>query len=647
MITSIQALLGTLNPQQLQAATQIHGPVLVLAGAGSGKTKTLTVRIANMILEHGISPESLFVATFTNKAANEMKERIAHACGEAAAKTIWSGTFHSLCSRLLRKYAHHLGYDQSFSIYDQEDAEKLIYRIYEMMRIEKDYHVKIAYQYISNCKNKMWSPDHAADVAELPSDQVMSLVYRHYETILKSANAMDFDDLIIKTIQLLKHHHEPRQWIQHRFQYVMVDEYQDINDAQFELIRLIAFPQNHVFVVGDDWQSIYAFRGSDMRHILQFERQFPQVTTVYLTQNYRSTQTIVRAGNQIITHNKHQKQKQLSTQNSIGQTIALIEAEDEYKEAAFIGWMINQKVQKEQAKYSDFAILYRTNHQSAPFEKLFLHGMIPYQIIGGISFFQREEIKDVIAYLRIIKNPKDDAAMLRVLNKPARGIGKTSEEALIQFANEKKISIFRALHHVMDIPDVNKRTQLKIQSFLQLIAQLQTYQHPDLLNYVHHVLDQTGYRAMWEARNTSEATEKLEHLRELLATVEQYKLEYPEHTITELLADFSLMSNHEEQQEPGVRLMTMHSAKGLEFPYVFIVGMNEGIFPSWRSTTPLDIEEERRLAYVGITRAKNELYLTHSRTKTNYKGGMQTITPSRFLSELPADLIKTYQLPKS
>ncbi|QHW35774.1 UvrD-helicase domain-containing protein (plasmid) [Paenibacillus rhizovicinus] len=645
---SIEQMLMELNPQQRRAAEIIYGPVLVIAGAGSGKTKTLTYRIANMIGRHNIQAKNMFVATFTNKAAGEMKERIIKACGPDAVSDIWAGTFHSLCVRILRRFGHHLGYDPKYSIYDQDDSHRLIYKVYQMHSVEDKYHPKQAAEFIGDCKNNLADVETAmVHRVYTTQDEMMAIVYRDYQMMLKEANAMDFDDLIMNTVMLLENFEEVRNWAQNKFQYVMSDEYQDVNHAQFRLLQMLAWPQNNIFVVGDDKQSIYRFRGSDIAHIMNFEAVYFPCNTVQLTINYRSNATIVAAGNGVIKNNTRQKEMTLIANKQGGQPINDVTLENEHKEAAFVSWLIQKAVKEGKRKWSDFAILYRTNNQSAPFEQLFLHNMIPHKVVGGLGFFQREEIKDIVSYLRVINNPKDDAAIGRIMNKPARGIGDTSQDHLQAFALSHKVSLHRAMKMVRDIDKINKRTGTKITEFVDLIEHFQKFLDMDVLRFCQYVLDQTGYVRMWENKATPEAQEKVENIQEFLRLVERYKQEHPDKELSEFLLETSLLMDFDNPAaDNSVKLMTMHSSKGLEFPVVFIVGVNEKVFPSWRSKDQEDIEEERRLAYVGITRAEEELYLTHTTQRTNFRGGMELVEPSRFLDELPEEIVRKMEIPQ-
>ncbi|SFJ63943.1 DNA helicase-2 / ATP-dependent DNA helicase PcrA [Paenibacillus sp. UNC496MF] len=640
----VQALLNELNPMQRQAAEALYGPVLVLAGAGSGKTKTLTYRIANM-LAHGIPSSDMFVATFTNKAAREMKERIAKAVGEENVKGLWMGTFHSLCVRILRRHGHYLGYDSSFSIYDTSDSLNMIERIYKIMKIDEKYKPGLALYYMDNAKNNLALPDWCMlHMAQTPQDEVMAIVYDNYQRMMKEANAMDFGDLIMNVVYLMETNQTVRDYWQNKFKFVYSDEYQDSNHAQFRLLLNLAFPHNNLFVVGDHRQSIYKFRGADVRNILQFEIQYPGAQLINLNQNYRSTQVIVHAGNVIHRNNSVQKGEELFTEAETGQKIVIAKNENETKEAAFIAYMIQKKV-KEGRKYSDFAILYRANSQSAPFEQLFMHNMIPYKVVGGTGFFQREEIKDVVAYLRVMHNRKDDSALLRILNKPARGIGDTSQNHITAYADTQKVSVYRALKAVDSIPEIKKAAATKIKDFLDLIEKLHERQTGDILKFVRTVVEMSGYWNMWASKPNKEHEERLQNIEEFFRLVERYKTENEGKTLADFLQEISLLMDFEDgKADNAVRLMSMHASKGLEFPVVFISGCVEGVFPSWRSQEQEDLEEERRLAYVGITRAEKELFMTHTEKRTHFRGGMQACEPSRFLNELPQEIVQNIDL---
>lgn len=648
----IASMLNELNPQQREAATTIFGPVLVLAGAGSGKTKSLTVRIANM-LSQGVDAGNIFCATFTNKAAREMKERLEKAVGEEPMKHIWMGTFHSLCVRILRKHGHLLGYERDessarckFVIYDTGDCLNVIERVYKQMNILEKYKPGLALHYIDNAKNNLWDPEYCAHhVAEKDDDQVMAQVYMKYQFHMKQMNAMDFNDLIMNTVVLLRDFEDARNYWQSKFHFVMMDESQDLNYAQFQLSLLLSAPHYNLFWVGDDNQSIYRFRGADINIILNFEIYFPHSTIVKLEQNYRSVGNVVHAGNEIIKFNKERKEKTLRTDKPQGESIKIVSAATEYVEAAYVGAVIKQKVMSGQYKWSDFAILYRGSAQSRVVEDFFRNQFIPYQIVKGHSFYDREEIKDTIAYLRAIFNRKDDTALLRILNKPSRGIGKTSQDKIEEYANDHNVSVFRALKYVDEIPTIQKRSATKIRAFFELLDHFQEKLKSNLLlpTYVRYVLEQSGVWAHYEADKKAE--ERIDNLKEFLVLVDKYASDYPDKTLEDFLQEISLVTDTEDgDKADSVKMMTMHASKGLEFPVVFLIGWNEGVFPSWRSQSEKDIEEERRIAYVGITRAEKEVFLLQAEQRTQQDGKARIHKPSRFLDEIPQEIVENVTL---
>ncbi|MCD7911066.1 UvrD-helicase domain-containing protein [Bacillus velezensis] len=646
---SIENMLSELNEQQRQAATTIYGPTLVLAGAGSGKTKSLTTRIANMMAQ-GVDAGNIFCATFTNKAAREMKERLAMAVGEEQMNQIWMGTFHSLCVRILRKHGHLLGYEQDetskrckFVIYDTGDVLQVIERIYKQMNIEDNYKAGYAMHYIDTAKNNLWDPEYCSyHVAESTNDQVMSEVYMKYQFQMQQMNAMDFGDLIMNTVLVLRDHEEARDYWQKKFHFVMSDEFQDANYAQFQLLLLLAAPHYNLFCVGDDYQAIYGFRGSDISIILNFEQYFPHATLIKLEQNYRSVGNVVHAGNEIVKFNKHQKEKTLMTTKQDGELIKITGTSTEYQEAAYITAIIKKKVIQENYKYEDFAILYRGNAQSRIIEDFFRNQFIPYTIVGGHAFYDREEIKDTIAYLRAIFNRKDDTALLRIINKPTRGIGKTSQDKIEEYANSHKVSIYCALKNVSEIHTINKRSMSKITAFFDLLDHFQKKLESGLMltTYVRYVLEQSGLWAHYE--KDKKADEKIDNLKEFLILVDKYETENPEKTLEDFLQEISLVTDSADKiKTDSVKLMTIHASKGLEFPVVFLNGWNEGVFPSWRSQSDKDLEEERRLAYVGITRAEKELFITFAEQRTQQDGKNRVHKPSRFLEEIPSEITES------
>lgn len=653
-IFQVAQMLADLNDEQREAATSIDGRFLVIAGAGSGKTRTLTVRIANMIANN-INPASIFCATFTNKAAREMRERLEDIVGEKNMNKVWMGTFHSLCVRILRRHAHLLGYEQrdgrsSFTIYDTGDVLEIIERIYKSMNVESKYKPGLALNYIDNAKNNLWDPEYCLyNNAESSTEQVMAQVYHRYQQIMVESNAMDFGDLIMNVVTILEEHPEAAEYWQSKFHYVLSDEYQDCNPSQFTLLKLLAQPHDNIFVVGDLDQSIYRFRGSDISIIMNFEQHFAPCTILKLEQNYRSTQTVVQAGNGLISNNPQPYDKVLRANKEQGDDVQVVELANEFTEAAFIATTIKHLVMTEGYDWKDFAILYRAGFQSMPFEQLFAHNFIPHTVIGGLAFFDREEIKDISSYLRVIFNRRDDAAMMRVLNKPTRGIGKTTQAAIEKYADDYKVSIYRALKAVDDISEVKKHAAGKIKTFLSLLDHLEEKIETtsSFSSYVRYALEQTGlfilYRKRAEEKEENNGHERLENLEEYISLVDHYEKENPDKTLDEFLQEMSLVTDFQKdgEDEPNVvKLMTMHGSKGLEFPVVFNVGWNENMFPSWRSQSPAEVEEERRLAYVGITRAEKKLYITYTQQRSRPNGkGVQAYDPSRFIREIPEEIV--------
>ncbi len=643
----IGPMLDALNPQQRIAAETLYGPVLVLAGAGSGKTKTLTCRIANMISQ-GIDVSEMFVATFTNKAAKEMKGRIAEAVGEDVVRNLWMGTFHSLCVRILRKHGHYLGYESNFSIMDTGDSLKLVERIYKMRNVDEKTKPGLALYYMDNAKNNLWTPQYCAyNNASTPAEEMCAIVYADFQEMAREMNAMDFGDLIMNVVRLLEEFPTVRDYWQNRFKFVFSDEYQDANSAQFQLLRLLAFPNNNIFVVGDPQQSIYAFRGAEINLILSFEHQYFPATVITLAKNYRSVGNIVHAGNMLMTRNTHIR-LELETDKMNGRPLAIVKLDNEVKEAAFVVAYIQKQVKLGNRSYKDFAILYRTNGQSAPFEKIFLENMIPYKVVGGTGFFQREEIKDIVAYLKVINNRKDDNAIMRIVNKPARGISDATMTHVVNYANSYKVSLSRALKATDDIPELKKAARTKSQDFIALLDHLESKQELDIVRYVRYVLDMTGYYKYWDEKKTTESEERIDNIKEFLRLVGRYQEDYPDKKLAEFLQEISLLMDFDnESEENSIRLMTIHGSKGLEFPVVFGVGMNEGIFPSYRSRELSEIEEERRLAYVLVTRGEEEIILTNTSKRMSTQGsGMQSQERSRFLSEIPEEIVKSIDLTK-
>lgn len=635
-----------LNPMQQRAVMKKDGPVLVLAGAGSGKTGALTVRIAEL-LKSGVRPWNIMAITFTNKAAKEMKERVTAIVGDEA-ENIWISTFHSSCVRILRRDINHIGFDRNFSIYDESDKEKVIKECYKQLNIsltDKFLPVKGVMAEISRQKDELigWE-DYKKDAGGDIRKQKIADIYRVYQERLHSNNALDFDDLIYKTVQLFRTCPDVLDYYSEKFRYIMVDEYQDTNTAQYTLVRLIASKYGNICVVGDDDQSIYGWRGANIRNILDFEKDFPGAEVIKLEQNYRSTQTILDAANAVIKNNESRKAKALWTTNEKGEKITVYRTENEYDEARYIAQKIESLIMQGQ-EYGDFAVLYRTNAQSRLIEEFFIKNNIPYRLYGGVRFYDRKEIKDVIAYLKAINNPNDDIALRRIINVPKRGIGDSSVDKVSVFAAQNGISLYSALSKLGQIEGLGARSG-KLAAFFSVMESLkETAETESLSDIIDMVLDKSGYLESLKAEGTEEADMRIENIDEFVSKAVEYEKENPEGGLSGFLEDVALIADIDEasKDEGGntVALMTLHSAKGLEFPYVFISGMEEGMFPSQRSIMTEDergVEEERRLCYVGITRAQQKLFLTMAKSRMQH--GMTNYNqPSRFLKEIPNELL--------
>lgn len=649
-------ILDGLNPKQYQAATTIEGPVLILAGAGSGKTATLTRRIAYMI-EQGISPESMLAVTFTNKAAREMRERVASLLAENSPFPEVSmptmGTFHSVCLRILFREAPTLGYQNNFLIYDGQDSQTLIKDILKQKQIPKERAKPQSVQYmISNAKNNLTTAEEFSQtVPSSPLEEIAIEVYQEYQKRLRQNNAMDFDDIIMNVVRLLRDFPEVRETYQQRFQYVMIDEYQDTNHAQYLLTQLLAEKHHNICVVGDDYQAIYSWRGANFKNILNFEKDYPEAKIILLEQNYRSTQNILDAANTVIAKNTEKRDKNLWTDQSQGTLIQMIEAGNEYQESLYIIRKISD-ITREGRKLSDFACLYRTNAQSRSLEAAFVQHNIPYQIVGGFKFYDRAEIKDVLGYLRFLYNPNDEAAFRRIINTPKRAVGKTSVDKILvayQQANNHNTDV--SLADVLVQPEIyhlklTGQAKKGVQKFLEQMATLRDYMMDGeytLSRLISDILQVTQYTTVFEEEEDAES--RLENIEELFTVTEKFDhLEIMEAVYT-FLQDAALMADTDTMQErSAVTLMTYHSAKGLEFPIVFMVGMEEGILPHFRSlSSPQELEEERRLCYVGITRAREQLFLTCTQLRRLF-GQMQANPSSRFLQELPEHVFESVSL---
>ncbi len=634
-----------LNEMQQKAVLQKDGPVLVLAGAGSGKTGALTVRIAHL-LETGVKPWNILAITFTNKAAKEMKERV-HKLVKDGAEEIWISTFHATCVRILRREIHHLDYDGQFSIYDADDQEKLMREVFKQLDFattDKSFSVKGAMSIISSLKEEMipWE-DYlkTADPSDLKASRVAK-VYRLYQKRLKENNALDFDDLIYKTVMLFRNHPDVLDKYQERFRYIMVDEYQDTNTSQYELVYMLAAKYKNLCVVGDDDQSIYGWRGANIRNILEFEKDFPETVVIKLEQNYRSTKKILEAANAVIHNNQTRKDKSLWTENDGGSILHIYKAENEYDEARFVAERI-QEIVNEGKAHKDMAVLYRTNAQSRAVEDQFVRKGIPYRLFGGVRFYERKEIRDILSYLKVLANPADTIALRRIINVPKRGIGEASIDKVVFFAEENNLSLFEALGRLDEITELKTRAS-KFRDFYQIITSLQADTgNLSAAELIDTVVKRSGYFQFLMTEGTEEALSRLQNIDEFVNKAVEYDKTNPEGGLAGFLEEVALVADIDsyEAGDDAVVLMTLHSAKGLEFPYVYMIGMEEGMFPTFRAVMyggEKDIEEERRLCYVGITRAREELFMTHAKSRMQH-GITQYNPPSRFLKEIPQDLV--------
>ncbi len=635
----------TLNDMQELAVYHTDGPLLILAGAGSGKTRVLTHRVAYLIKEKGVEPYQIMAITFTNKAADEMRERIDKMVGFGADQ-VWVSTFHSACVRILRRFADRIGYQNDFTIYDADDQKKVVKDIIKMMNLDtKVYKEKGVVAKISDFKNKLMTVSDVRDLATYDfKERTISQIYEEYQRILKKNNAMDFDDLIMKTVEVFQKNPDVLDMYQERLRYIMVDEYQDTNVAQFKFVQLLASKYQNICVVGDDDQSIYKFRGADIGNILSFETHFDNARVVKLEQNYRSTKNILDAANAVIKNNEDRKDKTLWCDSDKGDKIDVYQAEDGFAEAEMVADTIKEEVDNGRADYNDYAILYRTNAQSRALEEKLMMKNIPYKIIGGQNFYQRREIKDILAYLRIIANPTDDLSVERVINVPKRGIGLTTVEKVKAFARDNDINLYEAFLRADEVPDVNAGTASKIKGFTDMIEELRSMES-SIKELVDKLIELTGYVADLVAEETDEADARIENIDELISKVAEYEEESEEPNLAEFLEEVSLVSDIDTLDENSsyVVMMTVHSAKGLEYPYIFLCGMEDGLFPSFMTIMSDDeneIEEERRLAYVAITRAMNKLTISYAKRRM-IRGETQYNMVSRFVKEIPRKIVNS------
>ena len=641
------SIYDTLNPMQKEAVLHTEGPLLILAGAGSGKTRVLTHRVAYLIDEKQVNPWNILAITFTNKAAGEMRERVDQLVGFGA-ESIWVSTFHSTCVRILRRHIEYLGYNTFFSIYDSDDQKTLMKQVFKAMDVDtKQFKERSVLGTISSAKDKLIGPDEfLLNAGQDFRQRGIGEIYKEYQKRLRKNNALDFDDLIVKTVELFQNNSEILNYYQERFKYIMVDEYQDTNLAQFKLISLLASKYRNLCVVGDDDQSIYRFRGADIGNILSFEETFPGAKVIKLEQNYRSTQNILNAANGVIRHNRGRKDKTLWTANGEGELIRFKQFVTAREEADFVAREIRDSVYA----YQDQAVLYRTNAQSRLLEERCIFYNVPYRLVGGVNFYQRKEIKDILAYLKTIANGVDDLSVLRIINVPKRGIGATTMGKVTIFASEHGMSLYDALREARQIPGIGKAAE-KIGTFIGQMesfrarAQSEDYTIQDLIE---GIMDETGYQQELEAEGEVESQTRLENIEELVNKAVSYEEDSEHSTLDEFLEQVALVADIDnmDESENRVTLMTLHSAKGLEFPKVYLVGLEDGLFPSMMSINSddkTDMEEERRLCYVGITRAKNELVITSARQRM-VNGETRYCKPSRFLEEVPGELLEEERL---
>lgn len=641
-----EKLLIGLNEQQQKAVKATDGPLLIMAGAGSGKTRVLTHRIAYLMVEKEIAPWNILAITFTNKAAREMKERIRAILG-GASEDIWISTFHSMCVRILRRDIDRIGFNRNFSILDTTDQQSVIKQIMKDRNMDtKKYDYRAILGSISSAKNELVGPEEYLKTASDYFTKVTADVYTEYQKRLRKNSALDFDDLIMMTIQLFQLVPEVLEYYQRKFQYIHVDEYQDTNRAQYMLVKLLASRFRNLCVVGDSDQSIYRWRGADIANILSFEKDYPNANMIFLEQNYRSTKKILAAANKVIDNNQNRKPKNLWTENADGNKIFYYRADNEQGEAQFVAGKINELVQDGSRKYSDIAILYRTNAQSRVMEEVLLKSNINYAIVGGTKFYDRKEIKDLLAYLRLIANPDDDISLRRVINVPKRGIGATSMDKVADYADQYDVSIYKALESV-EMAGISGKATKAAREFHTLITNYTNQQeYLSVTELVEEVIKKTGYREMLQAEKTIESQSRLENIDEFLSVTKAFEDNSEDKSLVGFLTDLALVADidqldeNTEEATNTVTLMTLHSAKGLEYPVVFLLGLEEGVFPHSRSLMDEEeMEEERRLAYVGITRAENELFISNAQMRTLY--GRTSMNPvSRFISEIPEELLE-------
>lgn len=640
--SNIASLVEGLNQPQRLAVEQAGGPLLVLAGAGSGKTRVLTHRVAFLIAAGAARPPEILAITFTNKAANEMKERIEALIGPIA-RTMWISTFHAACARILRREAQLLGYQRNFTIYDAADQVRLVKRCLSDLGYDaKRFPPKGVHANISAAKNKLIDANEFAEMVDGFFDDTVAKTYELYQKKLFANNAMDFDDLLLRTVDLFRRFPERLEHYQNSFRHILVDEYQDTNHAQYTLVNMLGQLHRNVCVVGDDDQSIYSWRGADIRNILDFEQDYPEAVTVKLEQNYRSTQTILSAANCIIANNRDRKNKELWTALGQGETVQIMEAEDEHSEARLVAGEISRMKHEERRSYGDVAVFYRVNAQSRVLEDILVRYGIPYRVVGGTKFYERAEIKDALAYLQLLENPADSVAFARIVNSPKRGIGIASVTTLTRYADAEGLSMMEAAGQAAGIADLRPASARALEDFSRRISELaEAAAGTPVAETMDEMLNATGYLEALQAERTIEAEGRLENLMELVGVAGEYDRRAPAGSLGDFLQEISLYTDIDQlaEEKEVVTLMTLHNAKGLEFPVVFIIGAEEGVFPHSRSLEEQNLEEERRLCYVGMTRAMSRLYFSFAVTRNLY-GSRSYNMASRFIAELPEDLVE-------
>ncbi|OOP57839.1 MAG: hypothetical protein AYP45_01115 [Candidatus Brocadia carolinensis] len=632
------SLLQDVTDRQREAITHLEGPLLVVAGAGSGKTRVITRRIG-YLMSQGVKPYNILAITFTNKAANEMDERLKQFTSH---KGLWVSTFHKMCSRILRSNIDRLGYSRDFSIYDTTDQLNRVKSIMAELQMDTtQWKPRTIVSSLSNAKNKLIDPETFASTTSGYYNNQVAKIYKKYQTLLKANNALDFDDLLIKTIELFKAHPDILEMYQEKFRFILIDEYQDTNYSQYTITRLLANRYRNICVTGDPDQSIYGWRGADIRNIMDFEKDYPDARVVLLEQNYRSTKHILHAASSVIQQNKYRKQKLLWTENVPGEKLTVISCENEHGEADEIAKKIKE-LTAEGVRYSDIAIFYRTNAQSRVLEISFRNSSIPYIIIGGVEFYQRKEVKDILSYLRLCINPHDEVALERAINTPARGIGNTTMKKLEDWATHHGTTLFDAIRQIDAIPEITGKTAASIKRFFELISGLQQFPRSPVEDIIKRVIDKTNYFAFLRECGETEANDRIANVEELVNAAHEYDITYSEGSLQGFLEEVALVSDVDKLEDTieAVTLMTLHTAKGLEFPVVFIAGMEEGLLPHVESNDADDeIEEERRVCYVGITRAMQKLILTHAKRRMQY-GQLNLCRPSRFLDEIPDEIVE-------